>query len=78
MLNRVSYSGGFSATGTWVPGTIANPNYIPLVMTDFGGPGECLTSVSSVPTSFDGKNLYRDLSTEGRTGSHFYTRFVYS
>lgn len=78
MLNKVSYSGGFSATGTWYPGTIANPNYIPLVMTNFGGPGECLTSVSSVPTSFDGKNLYRDLSTEGRTGSHFYTRFVYS
>ena len=78
MLNRVSYSGGFSATGTWYPGTIANPKYIPLVMTSFGGPGECLTSVSSVPTSFDGKNLYRDLSTEGRTGSHFYTRFVYS
>lgn len=78
MLNKVSYSGGFSATGTWYLGTIANPNYIPLVMTNFGGPGECLTSVSSVPTSFDGKNLYRDLSTEGRTGSHFYTRFVYS
>lgn len=78
MLNRVSYSGGFPASGGWYPGTIANPNYIPLVMTDFGGPGECLTSVSSVPTSFNGKNLYRDLSTEGRTGSHFYTRFVYS
>lgn len=78
MLSRVSYSGGFSASGsTWYPGTVANPNYIPLVMTDFGGPGECLTSVSSVPTSFDGKNLYRDLSTEGRTGSHFYTKFVY-
>lgn len=76
-LYKVSYSGGFSATETWYPGTIANPNYIPLVMTDFGGPGECLTSVSSVPTSFDGKNLYRDISTEGRTGSHFYTRFVY-
>lgn len=78
MLNNVSYSGGFPATGTWVPGTIANPNYIPLVMTDFGGPGECLTSVSSVPTSFNGKNLYSDLSSGGRTGSHFYTRFVYS
>lgn len=78
MLNKVSYSGGFSATGTWYPGTVANPKYIPLVMTNFGGPGECLTSTSSVPTSFDGKNLYRDLSTEGRTGSHFYTRFVYS
>lgn len=79
MLSRVSYSGGFPASGSsWYPGTIANPNYIPLVMTNFGGPGECLTSFSSVPTSFDGKNLYRDLSTEGRTGSHFYTRFVYS
>ena len=78
MLSRVSYSGGFSATGTWYPGTIANPNYIPLVMTNFGGPGECLTSVSSVPTSFDGHNLYSDLSSGGRTGSHFYTRFVYS
>lgn len=78
MLNKVSYSGGFSATGTWYPGTIANPNYIPLVMTNFGGPGECLTSVSSVPTSFDGHNLYSDLSSGGRTGSHFYTRFVYS
>ena len=77
-LSRVSYSGGFSATGTWYPGTMANPKYIPLVMTDFGGPGECLTSTSSVPTSFDGHNLYRDISTEGRTGSHFYTRFVYS
>ena len=77
-LSRVSYSGGFSASSTWYPGTVANPNYIPLVMTDFGGPGECLTSFSSVPTSFDGVNLYRDLSTEGRTGSHFYTRFVYS
>lgn len=78
MLNRVSYSGGFSASGTWYPGTVANPKYIPLVMTDFGGPGECLTSTSSVPTSFDGKNLYSDLSSGGRTGSHFYTRFVYS
>lgn len=78
MLSRVSYSGGFSATGTWYPGTVANPNYIPLVMTNFGGPGECLTSVSSVPTSFDGHNLYSDLSSGGRTGSHFYTRFVYS
>lgn len=78
MLNRVSYSGGFSAGGTWYPGTVANPKYIPLVMTDFGGPGECLTSFSNVATSFDGKNLYRDISTEGRTGSHFYTRFVYS
>ena len=77
-ISRVSYSGGFSASGTWYPGTVANPNYIPLVMTDFGGPGECLTSTSSVPTSFDGKILYRDISTEGRTGSHFYTRFVYS
>lgn len=78
MLSRVSYSGGFSATGTWYIGTVANPNYIPLVMTNFGGPGECLTSVSSVPTSFDGHNLYSDLSSGGRTGSHFYTRFVYS
>ena len=78
MLSRVSYSGGFSATGTWYPETVANPNYIPLVMTNFGGPGECLTSVSSVPTSFDGHNLYSDLSSGGRTGSHFYTRFVYS
>lgn len=78
MLNRVSYSGGFSAGGTWYPGTVTNPKYIPLVMTDFGGPGECLTSTSSVPTSFNGKNLYSDLSSGGRTGSHFYTRFVYS
>ena len=78
MLSRVSYSGGFSATGTWYPGTAANPKYIPLVMTDFGGPGECLTSVSSVPTSFNGKNLYSDLSSGGRTGIHLYTRFVYS
>ena len=78
MLSRVSYSGGFSATGTWYPGTVANPKYIPLVMTNFGGPGECLTSTSSVPTSFDGHNLYSDLSSGGRTGSHFYTRFVYS
>ena len=79
MLNRVDYSGGFPANGSsWYPGTVANPKYIPLVMTSFGGPGECLTSTSSVPTSFDGKNLYRDISTEGRTGSHFYTRFVYS
>ena len=78
-LSRVSYSAGFPANGSsWYPGTIANPNYIPLVMTNFGGPGECLTSISSVPTSFDGNNLYRDISTEGRTGSHFYTRFVYS
>ena len=78
MLNRVSYSGGFSASGTWYPGTVANPNYIPLVMTDFGGPGEFLTSTSSVPTSFDGKKLYSDLSSGGRTGIHLYTRFVYS
>ena len=78
MLNRVSYSGGFSAGGTWYPGTVANPKYIPLVMTDFGGPGECLTSFSSVATSFDGKNLYSDLSSGGRTGIHLYTRFVYS
>ena len=79
MLNRVSYSGGFLASGTnWYPGTVANPKYIPLVMTDFGGPGECLTSTSSVPTSFNGKNLYSDLSSGGHTGSHFYTRFVYS
>ena len=79
ILNRVSYSGGFSASGsTWYPGTITNPNYIPLVMTNFGGPGECLTSVSSVPTSFDGHNLYSDLSSGGRTGIHLYTRFVYS
>lgn len=79
MLNRVSYSGGFLASGTnWYPGTVANPKYIPLVMTDFGGPGECLTSTSSVPTSFNGKNLYSDLSSGGYTGSHFYTRFVYS
>ena len=78
MLNRVSYSGGFIASGTWYPGTVANPKYIPLVMTDFGGPGECLTSTSSVPTSFNGKNLYSDLSSGGRTGIHLYTRFVYS
>lgn len=78
MLNRVSYSGGFSTSGTWYPGTVTNPKYIPLVMTNFGGPGECLTSTSSVPTSFDGHNLYSDLSSGGRTGSHFYTRFVYS
>lgn len=78
MLNRVSYSAGFPATGSWHPGTVANPKYIPLVMTDFGGPGESLQAFSSVTTSFDGKNLYRDISTEGRTGSHFYTRFVYS
>ena len=79
MLNRVSYSGGFLASGTnWYPGTVANPKYIPLVMTNFGGRGECLTSTSSVPTSFDGHNLYSDLSSGGRTGSHFYTRFVYS
>ena len=79
MLNRVDYSGGFPANGSsWYPGTVANPNYIPLVMTNFGGPGECLASVSSVPTSFDGKNLYSDLSSGGRTGIHLYTRFVYS
>lgn len=79
MLSRVSYSGGFPADGgSWYPGTVANPNYIPLVMTNFGGPGECLTSVSSVPTSFDGKNLYSDLSSGGRTGIHLYTKFVYS
>ena len=78
MLNRVSYSGGFSATGTWYPGTVANPRYIPLIMTSFGGPGECLTSTSSVPTSFDGHNLYSDLSSGGSTGIHLYTRFVYS
>lgn len=78
MLSRVSYSGGFSSYETWYPGTVANPKYIPLVMTNFGGPGECLTSTSSVPTSFDGHNLYSDLSSGGRTGSHFYTRFVYS
>ena len=78
MLSRVSYSGGFSATGTWYPGTVANPKYIPLVMTNFGGPGECLTSTSSVPTSFDGHNLYSDLSSGGRTGIHLYTKFVYS
>ena len=78
ILNKVSYSGGFSATGTWYPGTVANPKYIPLVMTNFGGPGECLTSTSSVPTSFDGKNLYSDLSSGGRIGIHLYTRFVYS
>ena len=79
ILNRVSYSGGFSASGsTWYPGTVANPNYIPLVMTNFGGPGECLTSTSSVPTSFDGHNLYSDLSSGGRTGIHLYTKFVYS
>ena len=79
MLSRVSYSGGFPADGgSWYPGTVANPNYIPLVMTNFGGPGECLASVSSVPTSFDGHNLYSDLSSGGRTGIHLYTRFVYS
>lgn len=79
MLSRVSYSGGFPADGgSWYPGTVANPKYIPLVMTNFGGPGECLTSTSSVPTSFDGHNLYSDLSSGGRTGIHLYTRFVYS
>lgn len=78
MLNRVSYSGGFTASGTWYPGTVTNPKYIPLVMTDFGGPGECLTSTSSVVTSFNGKNLYSDLSSGGRIGIHLYTRFVYS
>ena len=79
ILSRVSYSGGFPADGgSWYPGTVANPNYIPLVMTNFGGPGECLTSVSSVPTSFDGHKLYSDLSSGGRTGIHLYTRFVYS
>ena len=78
MLNRVDYSGGFSATGTWYPGTVANPKYIPLVMSSFGGPGECLISTSSVPTSFDGHNLYSDLSSGGRTGIHLYTKFVYS
>ena len=77
MLNRVSYSGGFPASGGWHPGTVANPKYIPLVMTDFGGPGECLTSTSSVPTSFNGKNLYSDLSSGGRIGIHLYTKFVY-
>lgn len=77
MLNRVSYSGGFSLSGTWYPGTVANPKYIPLVMSDFGGPGECLTSTSSVPTSFNGRNLYSDLSSGGRTGIHLYTKFVY-
>lgn len=77
MLNRVSYSGGFSPYGTWYPGTVANPKYIPLVMSDFGGPGECLTSTSNVPTSFDGRNLYSDLSSGGRTGIHLYTKFVY-
>lgn len=76
-LIRVDYSGGFSTSGTWYPGTVANPKYIPLVMTNFGGPGECLTSTSSVPTSFDGKNLYSDLSSGGRTGIHLYTKFVY-
>ena len=78
MLNRVTYSGGFSIAGTWYPGSVANPKYIPLVMSDFGGPGECLTSTSSVPTSFNGKNLYSDLSSGGRTGIHLYTKFVYS
>ena len=79
ILNRVDYSGGFPANGSsWYPGTVANPKYIPLVMSSFGGPGECLTSTSSVPTSFDGKNLYSDLSSGGRTGIHLYTRFVYS
>ena len=79
ILNRVDYSGGFPANGSsWYPGTVANPKYIPLIMTKFGGPGECLTSTSSVPTSFDGKNLYSDLSSGGRTGIHLYTRFVYS
>ena len=77
MLNRVSYSGGFSTSGTWYPGTVDNPKYIPLVMSDFGGPGECLTSTSSVPTSFNGKNLYSNLSSGGRTGIHLYTKFVY-
>lgn len=77
VLNRVAYSGGYSATSTYYPGTVDNPTYIPLVMTDFGGPGECLTVSSGVKTTFNGKSLFRDLSVAGRVGCHFYTKFVY-
>lgn len=77
ILQRVAYSSGYSATSTYYPGTIANPTYIPLVMTDFGGPGECLMVASGTKTTFNGKSLFRDLSTGGRVGCHFYTKFVY-
>lgn len=77
-LGRVNYVDGYSSSGTFYPGTIANPIYIPLVMTDFGGPGECLMVQSGVRTTFNGKSLFRDLSQSGRVGCHFYTRFVYS
>lgn len=79
MLNRVKYSGGYDAksSSTYYPGTITNPSYIPIEMIDFGGPGECLQVYSGVKTTFDGRNLYRDLSTGGRVGCHFYTKFVY-
>lgn len=77
-LYRVDYVAGYSSSGTFYPGTITNPIYIPLVMTDFGGPGECLMVQSSVRTTFNGKSLFRDLSQSGRVGCHFYTRFVYS
>lgn len=77
ILQRVAYSSGYSATGTYYPGILDNPKYIPLVMTDFGGPGECLTVSSGVKTTFNGKVLFRDLSVGGRVGCHFYTRFVY-
>lgn len=80
MLNRVKYSGGYDAkkSSTYYPGTITNPSYIPIEMIDFGGPGECLQVSSGVNTTFDGRNLYRDLSAGGRVGCHFYTKFVYS
>lgn len=79
MLNRVKYSGGYDAksSSTYYPGTITNPSYIPIEMIDFGGPGECLQVSSGVNTTFDGRNLYRDLSAGGRVGCHFYTKFVY-
>ena len=77
-LGRVDYVAGYSSSGTFYPGTIVNPNYIPLAMTDFGGPGEFLMVQSGVKTTFNGKSLFRDLSQGGRVGCHFYTRFVYS
>lgn len=77
ILQRVAYSAGYSATGIYYPGTLNNPKYIPLVMTDFGGPGECLTVSSGVKTTFNGKALFRDLSVGGPVGCHFYTKFVY-
>ena len=79
MLNRVRYSGGYDAksSSTYYPGKIDNPSYIPIEMIDFGGPGECLQVSSGVKTTFDGRNLYRDLSAGGRVGCHFYTKFVY-